>query len=171
MIKTLQSRPGADNASLYLGKDGGLRFVSDETHQVVSAIGLNNDQIQRFTRSLPHTQQQLQEIQGRDGSQLSHDALYHPAEGVLPREWTEQEKASAVEAVDMQTTYMQGVQDRDNLTQQELLGLLEVQNQGYRDNIAHALPDMVEIYQRQISNNEDKMRNIREQLAGDTAQN
>ncbi|KAF9892980.1 hypothetical protein FE257_000572 [Aspergillus nanangensis] len=68
----------------HLGKDGVLRTVSGD-REVVDARGLTPAEIEFFLKVVPLEPGQKEDFQGVDGMKVTdHDALFHPAPGILP---------------------------------------------------------------------------------------
>jgi hypothetical protein len=80
----------------HLGKDGVLRTVSGE-YEVLDASGLTPDQIKGFLDVMPLELGQKEDFRDVDGTKVtSHEALFHPAPGILPKK-PEEDEAEAVE--------------------------------------------------------------------------
>lgn len=109
------------------------------------------------------------EFQDVDGTNLSHDELFHPVDIVYPKPISEEKKAAIIRVVERQTEYMKTVEDRLNLTLEEKLGLLENLNQASRDEIAIGSPEMREHFEAEIRYNQRQIDRIRELMDAEAA--
>ncbi|KAL6901161.1 hypothetical protein GGI43DRAFT_404168 [Trichoderma evansii] len=74
----------------HLGRDGVLRTLSVE-YQVVDAKALNPEQIKRLLDVLPSFMDQ-EGFDGVDGTKLAKEQWYNPADGILPKKPTDEER-------------------------------------------------------------------------------
>lgn len=69
----------------HLGKDGVLRTISGD-NEVLDARGLDPEQIKSFLAWMPDELLKKEEFDHVDGTKVtSHEALFHPAPGILPK--------------------------------------------------------------------------------------
>ncbi|KAB8230870.1 uncharacterized protein BDW43DRAFT_284178 [Aspergillus alliaceus] len=100
-VKELKRDP-TGKGFLHLGKDGVLRTASSE-YEVVDARGLTPEQIKTLLDILPFEEDQRRELQDVDGSLVtSHEALFHPAPGILPDKPTEEEAVQRRKLIEQQ---------------------------------------------------------------------
>ncbi|KAE8332812.1 hypothetical protein BDV39DRAFT_199812 [Aspergillus sergii] len=76
---------------VHLGKDGVIRAISG-SYEVVDARRLTSEQIKDILDIMPPTVVRKEDFHGVDGAKVAgHDALFHPAPGILPERPTEEE--------------------------------------------------------------------------------
>ncbi|OQE18677.1 hypothetical protein PENSTE_c017G02578 [Penicillium steckii] len=69
---------------IHLGSDGVLRTISGND-EVLDARGLDPEQIENILKVMPAGSSQREDFRDVDGTKVtSHEALFHPAAGVLP---------------------------------------------------------------------------------------
>jgi hypothetical protein len=82
-----------------LGTDGVLRTI-DSDHTVLDAVGLSPGQIREYLVRVCNVTDDLGPFAGVDGRSVTRDAMFHPAEGILPRKLTPEEKAARRRLID-----------------------------------------------------------------------
>lgn len=85
------------NGCTHLGKDGVLRTLSAE-YQVVDARALNPAQIKQVLDALPSFMDK-EGFDGADGTKLPEEQWYNPADGILPKKPTDEEREARKRAI------------------------------------------------------------------------
>ncbi|KAE8310025.1 hypothetical protein BDV41DRAFT_579995 [Aspergillus transmontanensis] len=89
-VKDMKRDPSG-GGFVHLGKDGVIRTISG-SYEVVDARRLTPEQIKDILDVMPPTVVRKEDFHGVDGTKATgHDALFHPAPGVLPERPTEEE--------------------------------------------------------------------------------
>ncbi|RHZ65499.1 uncharacterized protein CDV56_106926 [Aspergillus thermomutatus] len=100
-------RDSSGRGFTHLGKDGVLRTISGD-YKVLDARGLNPEQIKNILDFMPEEVQKV-DFRDVDGTKVtSHEALFHPAPGILPTKPDEKEAAERRKLVKQsQAAYLQ----------------------------------------------------------------
>jgi hypothetical protein len=92
---------------MHIGLDGGVRSL-DSQHNVIDARGMSSEEIKEYMLRFGGSPQ---DYAGINGSNLSHEELFHPPEGILPKVPTPEEKAERRRLVEEANRKIRETQD------------------------------------------------------------